>query len=262
MLQHLLPRHLHLCRRITSLKWSNRRITTASFKWSNRAASPLTILGLDKTTKAPPTSEIDIAYRKILLQVHPDHGGTTEMFMRVKQARDTLVAQNGNSNEFTISSTGDIEKKTLEKQFSDALQTKDLEQTWNIWTIILGVSEDPVTIKVLETYLDLLTKTNTEATAGTTGTAGTGVVRTDRWGGLLLAMDAFQTLKESNRFTSEEEEARAWNGLLWHLSQLPEGWSAMNDTLIVLKKMDDLNVTPDLDLLESSIFTFFPKKNN
>ena len=137
-----------------------------------------------------------------------------------------------------------------------------MEQTWNIWTIILGVSEDPVTIKVLETYLDLLTKTNTETTSGATGTAGTGVVRTDRWGGLLLAMDAFQTLKESNRFTSEEEEARAWNGLLWHLSQLPEGWSAMNDTLIVLKKMDDLNVTPDLDLLESSIFTFFPKNNN
>ena len=91
--------------------------------------------------------------------------------------------------------------------------------------------------------------------------ANYGIVEADRWQGLLVAMDGLQALRDSELFdTKQNTEERAWNGLLWHLSQLPEGWSTMNDTLIVLKKMDQLGVTPDLELLESQVFTFFPRQ--
>ena len=54
------------------------------------------------------------------------------------------------------------------------------------------------------------------------------IVEADRWEGLLVAMDGLQALRESKLFdTTQNTEERAWNGLLWHLSQLPEGWSAM-----------------------------------
>ena len=50
------------------------------------------------------------------------------------------------------------------------------------------------------------------------------------------------------------EEIAAWNGLLWHLAQLPEGWSSMNDILIVCKRMDMLGIQQDLELLRTHIF--------
>ena len=52
---------------------------------SVKSVSPYEILGLP-TTAQP--QEIDIAYRKLLMKVHPDHGGSTEAFLRVKQARE------------------------------------------------------------------------------------------------------------------------------------------------------------------------------
>ena len=67
--------------------------TTATMTWLNRSASPWTILALPSDIKNQNKQAIDKAYRQMLLQVHPDHGGTTETFLRVKQARDTLVVQ-------------------------------------------------------------------------------------------------------------------------------------------------------------------------
>ena len=72
-------------------------------------------------------------------------------------------------------------------------------------------------------------------------------------------MDAFQVLRENGQFQNKEAvEENVWNGLLWHLAQLPrdeEGGSlVMNDILTVCKRMDMLNIQQDQELLRTQIF--------
>ena len=243
--------------------------TTATMTWLNRSASPWTILALPSDIKNQNKQAIDKAYRQMLLQVHPDHGGTTELFLRVKQARDTLVVQHSGPD-YMLSNEGNVIKKSIDIQFQEAVKIADFDTAWSLWShIASGISGSPVTINMLDTYLELLTKMDSEkqqqqvAKGKDKSNASkiNGLVEADRWQGLLVAMDGLQGLRDSDLFdTKQNTEERAWNGLLWHLSQLPEGWSTMNDTLIVLKKMDQLGITPDLELLESQVFTFFPRQ--
>ena len=240
--------------------------TTTTMTWLNRSASPWTILALPSDIKNQNKQAIDKAYRKMLLQVHPDHGGTTELFLRVKQARDTLVAQHSGPD-YMLSNDGNVIKKSIDIQFQEAVKIADFDTAWSLWAhIASGISVSSVTINMLDTYLELLTKMDSAeqqqvAKGKDKSSANYGIVEADRWQGLLVAMDGLQALRDSELFdTKQNTEERAWNGLLWHLSQLPEGWSTMNDTLIVLKKMDQLGITPDLELLESQVFTFFPRQ--
>ena len=244
----------------------SRHASTTTMTWLNHSASPWTILALPSDIKNQNKQAIDKAYRKMLLQVHPDHGGTTELFLRVKQARDTLVAQHSGPD-YMLSNDGNVIKKSIDIQFQEAVKIADFDTAWSLWShIASGISVTSVTINMLDTYLELLTKMdNAEQQQVAKGkdksSANYGIVEADRWQGLLVAMDGLQALRDSELFdTKQNTEERAWNGLLWHLSQLPEGWSTMNDTLIVLKKMDQLGITPDLELLESQVFTFFPRQ--
>ena len=248
MFHHFLPRqlsrllscHPSACRSNVRGMMPPRRLllsrhssTINPVAWSNRSASPWKILGLSNNNKKNENKQsIDKAYRKMLLQVHPDHGGSTELFLRVKQARDTLIAQYS-GKDYIVSSNGNIIKKSLDRQFQEAVKIADFETAWSLWSIIAsGVSGELVTIKMLDTYLELLTKMNNDEQKKNKDTTSANkvneIVEADRWEGLLVAMDGLQALRESKLFdTTQNTEERAWNGLLWHLSQLPEGWSAM-----------------------------------
>ena len=48
----------------------------------------LTILGLDRHAS---DADIRAAHRRLLLAVHPDHGGSSDLAQRVNAARDTLL---------------------------------------------------------------------------------------------------------------------------------------------------------------------------
>jgi len=48
----------------------------------------LDILGLDRRAS---DADIRAAHRRLLLAVHPDHGGSAELAQRVNAARDTLL---------------------------------------------------------------------------------------------------------------------------------------------------------------------------
>ena len=76
--------------------------------------------------------------------------------------------------------------------------------------------------------------------------------------GLLVAMDAFFLLREHDNYDGTGVEEGAWNGLLWHLAQLPRdeagGSAVMNDILTVCKRMDDLGVQYDMELLRTQVF--------
>lgn len=48
----------------------------------------LTVLGLDARAS---DADIRAAHRRLLLAVHPDHGGSAELAQRVNAARDTLL---------------------------------------------------------------------------------------------------------------------------------------------------------------------------
>ena len=37
------------------------------------------------------TSQINQAYKKMLMKHHPDHGGSTEMAAKINEARDVLL---------------------------------------------------------------------------------------------------------------------------------------------------------------------------
>jgi uncharacterized protein with von Willebrand factor type A (vWA) domain len=51
-------------------------------------ADALDILGLDARAS---DADIRAAHRRLLLAVHPDHGGSAELAQRVNAARDTLL---------------------------------------------------------------------------------------------------------------------------------------------------------------------------
>ena len=51
-------------------------------------ADALDILGLDAKAS---DADIRAAHRRLLLAVHPDHGGSAELAQRVNAARDTLL---------------------------------------------------------------------------------------------------------------------------------------------------------------------------
>jgi DnaJ family protein C protein 19 len=51
-------------------------------------AAALTILGLDARAS---DADIRAAHRRLLLAVHPDHGGSADLAQRVNAARDTLL---------------------------------------------------------------------------------------------------------------------------------------------------------------------------
>ena len=225
---------------------------------SSKAASPREILGVSPTSTL---EEIDIAYRKLLLQVHPDQGGTTEAFLRVKQAREILTVQS--NPELEQQSGGGLRKKSFEKRFQEAVSSKQLDQAWSLWSIVMSNQlEDPLSIGMCETYLQLLT-TETgikeKASVDKPAVQVEGVTN-ERWEGLLVACDAFQYLRENNQFgdSTLKVEEQAWNGLLWHLAQLPRneagGSAVMNDILLVCKRMDTLDILQDLELLRTQIF--------
>ena len=222
---------------------------------SVKSVSPYEILGLP-TTAQP--QEIDIAYRKLLMKVHPDHGGSTEAFLRVKQAREVLIAQS--NPDLEIKSSGGIRKKSFAQRFNDAVKSRELDQAWSLWSIVLAnnLHDEPVTLEMCETYLQLLTQSSVTEKKQHQDTTTEGVIVT-RWEGLLVAMDAFQVLRENGQFQNKEAvEENVWNGLLWHLAQLPrdeEGGSlVMNDILTVCKRMDMLNIQQDQELLRTQIF--------
>ncbi|MDB5678229.1 J domain-containing protein [Sphingomonas bacterium] len=48
----------------------------------------LTLLGLDARAS---DADIRAAHRRLLLAVHPDHGGSSDLAQRVNAARDTLL---------------------------------------------------------------------------------------------------------------------------------------------------------------------------
>ena len=246
---HRLTHRLHpLCRRQAS------RLSSWTSS-SNKASSPWEILSLPTT--ANPT-EIDIAYRSLLMKVHPDHGGTTEEFLRVKQAREVLIVQS--NPDLEIKSTG-LRKKSFAKRFDEAVTSHDLDHAWSLWSLVMSnQSPEPVSLSMCETYLQLLTRSGAldkPNESNETKEGGDAVVTNDRWAGLLVAMDAFQSLRESNQFGIGMEEG-AWNGLLWHLAQLPRdevgGSAVMNDILTVCKRMDSLDIPQDLELLRTHIF--------
>ena len=230
---------------------------------SSRAASPWQILGLEPGTEV---EDIDIAYRKLLLQVHPDQGGTTEAFLRVKQAREVLVAQS-NPALFEHSKSG-LRKRSFAQRFDATVRTNDLDEAWSMWSVVMSNQlDEPITVAMCETYLQLLTSTGKEEkarerekdkAAATSAEDSTNQVVPERWEGLLVAMDAFEYLKENQQFEQTGVEEAAWNGLLWHLAQLPRdeigGSAIMNDILVVCKRMDSLNVPQDLELLRTHIF--------
>ena len=224
---------------------------------SVKSVSPYEILGLP-TTAQP--QEIDIAYRKLLMKVHPDHGGSTEAFLRVKQAREVLIAQS--NPDLEIKSSGGIRKKSFAQRFNDAVKSRELDQAWSLWSIVLAnnLHDEPVTLEMCETYLQLLTQSSvTEKIEKQHQDTTTEGVIVTRWEGLLVAMDAFQVLRENGQFQNKEAvEENVWNGLLWHLAQLPrdeEGGSlVMNDILTVCKRMDMLNIQQDQELLRTQIF--------
>ena len=51
-------------------------------------AAALTVLGLDARAS---DADIRAAHRRLLLAVHPDHGGSADLAQRVNAARDTLL---------------------------------------------------------------------------------------------------------------------------------------------------------------------------
>ena len=223
---------------------------------SSKAASPREILGVSPTSTL---EEIDIAYRKLLLQVHPDQGGTTEAFLRVKQAREILTVQS--NPELEQQSGGGIRKKSFEKRFQEAVTSKELDHAWSLWSIVMSNQlEDPLSIGMCETYLQLLTETGIKEKASVDSAVQVEGVTNERWEGLLVACDAFQYLRENNQFGNSnlKVEEQAWNGLLWHLAQLPRneagGSAVMNDILLVCKRMDTLDILQDLELLRTQIF--------
>ena len=217
--------------------------------------SPWDVLGVDENASV---DEIDSSYRRLIFKYHPDHGGTTEDFLRVKQAREVLVAKLDPDMELVGNSrrgSGGLRRKGFDKRFEEAVLAHDLEKAWSMWSLIMSGSQDiEVTAEITETYLQLLTKTSSEdRPVGDSGSHTDEIVL--RWEGLLVSMDAFQQLRESGLLQAGgEEEAKAWNGLLWHLAQLPSGWSSMNDILIVCKRMDKLSIPQDLELLRTHIF--------
>ena len=214
--------------------------------------SPWEILGVAREATR---EEIDKAYRSLIFEHHPDHGGTTEDFLRVKQARESLVARIDPDFELDGGSGGGLRRKGFGQRFEEAVQQHDLDKAWTLWASAMGGLQDiEITADITETYLQLLTKSSPQEASRSASTGGdSGGVPKLRWEGLLVSMDAFQHLREIGLLEADEEKA-AWNGLLWHLAQLPEGWSSMNDILIVCKRMDMLGIQQDLELLRTHIF--------
>ena len=82
--------------------------------------SPWDVLGVNNDADL---EEIDSAYRRLIFKHHPDHGGTTEDFLRVKQAREVLVARLDPDMELVGgSSTGskELRRKGFGKRFEEA----------------------------------------------------------------------------------------------------------------------------------------------
>ena len=212
--------------------------------------SPWEVLGLPRDAAR---EDIDEAYRKLIFVHHPDHGGTTEDFLRVKQARESLVARLDPDMELAGGSGGDgLRRKGFGQRFEEAVRRHDLNTAWRLWAVAMA-GDIEITADITETYLQLLTKE--EPSSGGIGQDAAAGVPKLRWEGLLVSMDAFQHLREHGLLEpGGAEEAKAWNGLLWHLAQLPEGWSSMNDILIVCRRMDMLGVQQDLELLRTHIF--------
>eukprot|EP00946_MAST-07B_sp_MAST-7B-sp1_P000074 g74.t1 len=214
--------------------------------------SPWEVLGVPAEASR---EEIDDAYRSLIFEHHPDHGGTTEDFLRVKQARESLVARLDPDLELDGGSGDGLRRKGFGQRFEEAVQRHDLDKAWTLWASAMsGVQDIDITADITETYLQLLTKSSPRETSPSDASAdGARSVPKLRWEGLLVSMDAFQHLRETGLLSGGEEKA-AWNGLLWHLAQLPEGWSSMNDILIVCKRMDMLGIQQDLELLRTHIF--------
>jgi hypothetical protein len=224
--------------------------------------SPWDVLGVPRDAAR---EDVDEAYRRLIFQHHPDHGGTTEDFLRVKQARESLVARLDPDMEVDGAGGSGLRKKAFGQRFEEAVRRHDADAAWGMWAVAMSGGVD-ITADITETYLQLLTKEepssggggggggHSDGDDGTAAAAAAGVPEL-RWQGLLVSMDAFQHLREHGRLEpGGAEEAKAWNGLLWHLAQLPQGWSSMNDILTVCRRMDMLDIRQDLELLRTHIF--------
>ena len=197
------------------------------------------VLGIDSKSDV---EDVKKAYRKLLFQTHPDHGGDSASFLRVKQAFDTLMARHDPSR--ARRADGMVSEDSLAKTFREAVNGGDETTAWEIWGIFLSSSDkdERVSKDVMELYLQLCGQTQA---------------------GYIVALDALFQLRDSGTFGSHPDivpEDEAYNMLLWHIAQTPETWGRMDDVLNVLARMDELHIQPDLALLESQLFTFFPRK--
>ncbi len=74
------------------------RMLTGQWPWtwlaaserSSAAAQARNLLGVNRTATR---AEIAEAHRRLLIRVHPDHGGSNEAVHRANAARDLLLAQ-------------------------------------------------------------------------------------------------------------------------------------------------------------------------
>ena len=125
------------------------------FKCFSSFGTPWQILGIEMNSSK---EEIDKSYRKLLLSVHPDHGGTTEDFLRVRQAREVLVTQLDSSYEINTHGGG-LRKKSFENRFNEAIKKSDLDEAWDLWSLVLANQlQEPLTLRICEIYLEYISQ--------------------------------------------------------------------------------------------------------
>ena len=209
---------------ITGQKLAARRkvATSPAYKGSSRK-----ILGLPPSGRIS-ADELRSAYLLRVKDAHPDRGGTNEDFRSVQAAYAALkgsLSEDQRVQVETFASSRD--------RFRDAVKRGDGSLAERLWEDI--VADGDVKPIDFESFLDLIS------------------IDAD-------ALGKLESLCDENIFVSDEAAASCYNAFLFRVNALEETEATMDLILKSLASMDKRGLQPDLALLETQLFTYFPKR--
>jgi hypothetical protein len=206
-----------------------RVVRSAALRAGRRCTSHHAALGVDRGA-AP--AAIKAAYLDGVWRTHPDRtGGDASAFRRIQEAFDALQQQSGGGAGSAARATEWHDAPT------SASHPPSASEAWRAWA---AMEAGALSSAAAERLLEL-----TVTAAGAQGLRDAQA--------LLLACH------ERRLFPHADAETAAYNTLLWHCGQ---GFTeatvddVMDATLNILKAMDSFGLQPDLELLETQIFTF------